>query len=43
MYETLEIERHGPVTTTWMNCPKVSNAFNEQLIADLSDACRLMR
>ncbi|NMM26625.1 MAG: enoyl-CoA hydratase/isomerase family protein [Glaciimonas sp.] len=39
MYETLEIERHGRVATIWMNRPAVFNAFNEQLIADMSDAC----
>ncbi|NMM37396.1 MAG: enoyl-CoA hydratase/isomerase family protein [Glaciimonas sp.] len=39
MYETLEIERHGRVATIWMNRPAVFNAFNEQLIADMNDAC----
>jgi methylglutaconyl-CoA hydratase len=39
MYDTLDIERSGQVTTVWMNRPEVLNAFNEQLIADLSDAC----
>jgi methylglutaconyl-CoA hydratase len=39
MYETLEIERDGRVATVWMNRPEVFNAFNEQLIADLSAAC----
>jgi methylglutaconyl-CoA hydratase len=38
-YETLAVERHGKVATIWMNRPEVFNAFNEQLIADLSDAC----
>ena len=42
MYETLEIERIGPVATIWMNRPEVFNAFNEQLIADLSDACSML-
>ncbi|CAM3748780.1 enoyl-CoA hydratase/isomerase family protein [Polaromonas hydrogenivorans] len=42
MYETLEIEHNGPVATIWMNRPEVFNAFNEQLIADLSDACSVL-
>ena len=39
MYETLEIERAGKVATIWMNRPAVLNAFDEQLIAELADAC----
>ncbi len=39
MFETLDIERSGQVATVWMNRPAVFNAFNEQLIADLSEAC----
>lgn len=39
MFETLDIERSGQVATVWMNRPEVFNAFNEQLIADLSEAC----
>lgn len=39
MYETIEIERNGRVATIWMNRPEVFNAFNEQLIGDLSAAC----
>lgn len=39
MYDTLDIERSGQVATVWMNRPEVFNAFNEQLIADLSEAC----
>lgn len=39
MYPTLDIERNGPVATIWMNRPEVFNAFNEQLISDLSLAC----
>ena len=42
MYETLEVERSGRVATIWMNRPAVFNAFNEQLIADLSDACAVL-
>lgn len=40
MFETLEIELKGPVATLWMNRPDVHNAFNAQLIADLTAACR---
>lgn len=40
MYQTLEIERAGPVATVWMNRPEVHNAFNPWLIADLTAACR---
>lgn len=39
MYETLEIQREAGVTTIWMNRPDVHNAFNAQLIADLTTAC----
>ncbi|HJW27474.1 MAG TPA: enoyl-CoA hydratase/isomerase family protein [Rhodocyclaceae bacterium] len=39
MYKTLEIERSNEVATLWMNRPEVFNAFNEELIADLSAAC----
>ncbi|MHB8784940.1 MAG: enoyl-CoA hydratase/isomerase family protein [Thauera sp.] len=38
-YETLEIVRAGGVATIWMNRPDVHNAFNAQLIADLTAAC----
>lgn len=40
MYETLEITRDAGVVTLWMNRPDVHNAFNEQLIAELTVACR---
>ncbi|THF65090.1 enoyl-CoA hydratase/isomerase family protein [Pseudothauera rhizosphaerae] len=40
MYETLEIELQAGVATVWMNRPDVHNAFNAQLIADLTAACR---
>lgn len=40
MYETLEIELKNGVATVWMNRPDVHNAFNAQLIADLTAACR---
>lgn len=39
MYQTLSIERQDRVATVWMNRPDVFNAFDEQLIADLSAAC----
>jgi len=42
MYSTLDIERQGVIATIWMNRPKVLNAFNEELIADLDDACRTL-
>ena len=40
MYSTLHIERQGRIATIWMNRPEVLNAFNEDLIADLSAACK---
>lgn len=40
MYEALEIELKNGVATVWMNRPDVHNAFNAQLIADLTAACR---
>ena len=40
MYQTLEIERAGKVATIWMNRPAVFNAFDEQLIDELTAACR---
>jgi len=39
MYQTLEIQYAGKVATIWMNRPAVLNAFDEQLIAELSAAC----
>jgi methylglutaconyl-CoA hydratase len=39
MYQTLEIERAGKVATIWMNRPAVFNAFDEQLIDELTTAC----
>ena len=38
-YETLEIVHEAGVATIWMNRPDVHNAFNAQLIADLTTAC----
>lgn len=42
MFETLAIEREHKVATIWMNRPEVFNAFNEQLIADLGQACQML-
>ena len=39
MFETLTIEHAGPVATVWMNRAEVFNAFNEQLINELTRAC----
>ena len=41
-YETVEVLRDGGVATRWMTRPEVHNAFNAQLIADLSAACRAL-
>jgi len=38
MFETIEIERRGPVAHVWMNRPQVHNAFNAALIAELDQA-----
>lgn len=37
MLETLRVERHGPVVGVWLSRPDVRNAFNERLIAELTD------
>ncbi|KON81837.1 enoyl-CoA hydratase/isomerase family protein [Azoarcus sp. PA01] len=39
-YDTLEIGIQDGVATIWMNRPDVHNAFNAQLIADLTASCR---
>ena len=39
MFETLEIEQHDGIATLWMNRPDKHNAFNAQVIADLTAAC----
>ncbi|MEY5098042.1 MAG: hypothetical protein RJA36_761 [Pseudomonadota bacterium] len=39
MYQTLNMERQGPVATIWMDRPEVFNAFDERLIAELAAAC----
>lgn len=38
-YQTLEIERRNGVATIWMDRPEVFNAFDEQLIDELDQAC----
>src|SRR5690606_19050001 len=37
-YTTIEIERHYQVSTIWLNRPDVRNAFNEVMIAELTNA-----
>ncbi|MEO8123460.1 MAG: enoyl-CoA hydratase/isomerase family protein [Burkholderiales bacterium] len=37
-YETLKIEHRGAATWVWMNRPDVHNAFDETLIAELTEA-----
>ena len=39
MFMTLEIELDGPVSTIWMNRPELHNAFDENLILELTAAC----
>ena len=38
-FQTLQIERSGPVATIWMNRPDLHNAFDEALITELTAAC----
>lgn len=38
-YETIELVADGPVTTIYLDRPEVKNAFNEVLIAEMTDAC----
>jgi len=42
MFTTLEIELKGPVATIWMNRPDLHNAFDEDLIAELTAACKAL-
>lgn len=42
MFETIEIERRGPVAHVWMNRPQVHNAFNATLIQELDQAWELL-
>ena len=39
MFTALEIELNGPVATVWMNRPDFHNAFDENLITELTAAC----
>ena len=38
----LEIELAGPVATIWMNRPDLHNAFDENLITELTAACKAL-
>lgn len=38
-FMTLDIEVAGPLATVWMNRPDLHNAFDENLIAELTAAC----
>jgi methylglutaconyl-CoA hydratase len=42
MSESLAIERQGPIGLITMNCPERHNAFDDALIAELTDALRSM-
>lgn len=39
---TLDISRHGPVARVYLNRPDVRNAFNHQVIAELTSAFRAL-
>lgn len=39
-YRTLVVEKIGPLATVVLDRPDVKNAFNEDLIAELTDVCR---
>lgn len=39
-FQTLDIDLAGPVATLWMNRPERHNAFDETLIAELTQACQ---
>lgn len=43
MYETLEIETEGAVLTVNLNRPEVRNAFNEQMIGELTELFESLR
>ena len=38
IFKTLNIERRGPSAWVWMNRPEIHNAFDETLIAELTEA-----
>ena len=42
-YETIEVERHGGVMVVTLNRPKVLNAFNAAMQAELRDVWRSLR
>ena len=42
MFMHLEIELDGPVATIWMNRPDLHNAFDQDLIAELTAACKAL-
>ncbi len=42
MFMALEIELNGPVATIWMNRPDLHNAFDQDLIAELTAACKAL-
>jgi methylglutaconyl-CoA hydratase len=42
MEQTLEFERKNGVATVWMNRPELHNAFNETVIADLTQTLRAL-
>ena len=39
-YKTFIVEKDGPVATIVLDRPEVKNAFNEELIAELTEVCR---
>jgi methylglutaconyl-CoA hydratase len=41
-FQTIEVVKRGPVTRIYLNRPGVRNAFNEHLIAELTEACRAL-
>ncbi len=43
MFRDLEIEQRGGVASIWMNRPNVHNAFDENLISELSEALRQLK
>ena len=42
MTQTLQIERRGPVVHVWLNRPEVRNAFNDQVIVELTGTFRAL-